>query len=60
MKKIETWEVLDDNLILINDDITRFIRKGVNGERYIKYNNKCYSLKELGDIQYFTEYHSKQ
>ena len=59
MEKIKTWKVLDDNLILINDNITRFIREGVNGEKYIKYNNQCYTLKELNDIQYFNEYHKK-
>ena len=58
MKKIKTCKRIDDNLILINNDITRFIRKGVNGKEYIKYNNKCYTLKELNDIQYFNEYHS--
>jgi len=60
MKKIETWKVLDDNLILINNDTTRFIREGVNGEKYIRYNNQGYTLKELNNIQYFNEYHSKK
>ena len=57
MEKIEKWELLDDNLILINDNITRFIREGIDGEKYIKYNNQCYTLKELDDIQNFNEYH---
>ena len=50
MKKIEKWELLEDNKILINDKVTRNIKTAINETRYIMYNKKEYSMQELNNI----------
>jgi len=59
MKKIENWEMLEDNKILINNKIIRTIKKNISDIKYIIYDKKEYTLQELDNINYFNEYHKK-